>query len=192
MRRLAPLFAFAAVSALSLSTASAAAENYDVDAVHSAVLFRCQHFNAGFTWGRFDTFSGTFTVDDARPEASSVKVSIDATSIDTNQKQRDDDLRSPNFLDVAKYPMITFESTAVRKTGDKAYEVTGNLTLHGTTKSVSFAMQQTGAADDKWGKHRMGFEGVVSVKRSEYGVSGLPGGVGEEVRLTLAIEGVRK
>ena len=192
--RLAPLatVAFFALSAVSVAPAHAAAVGYVVDPVHSSVIFRVQHFKAGFTYGRFDKFSGSFTIDEAKPEASSVKIEVDVASIDTNNKQRDADLLTPDYLDVAAFPTIKFESTAVKKVAEGQLEVTGNVTLHGVTKSVSVVMTKTGEADDKWGDHRLGFEGTLTVLRSAYGMDKHLDGVGDEIRMTLAMEGTRK
>src|SRR5262245_45379585 len=181
-----------ALASLAPPSAHAAAANYKIDGVHSAVLFRCHHFKAGYVYGRFNAVAGKFVFDADKPEASSVSVTIEAASVDTNEKKRDDHLRSPDFLDVAKFPQITFASTAVKKTGENQFEVAGNLTLHGTTKPVTVAMTKTGENMDTYKMYRMGFEGTLTINRSEYGVSGLPGGVGEEVRLTIAVEGVRE
>ena len=156
------------------------------------MIFRAQHFKAGFTYGRFDKISGSFAFDDGKPEASSVKIEVDVASIDTNNKQRDADLLTPDYLDVAAFPTIKFESTAVKKAAEGQYEVTGNVTLHGVTKPVSVTMTKAGEADDKWGGHRLGFEGTLTVLRSEYGMNKHLDGVGDEIRLTLAIEGTRK
>jgi polyisoprenoid-binding protein YceI len=186
------LVAFSALSGLSAPLAHAAAVGYDVDPVHSSVNFRVQHFKAGYVYGRFDKFSGAFSFDEAKPEASSVKVEVDVASVDTNNKQRDADLLTPDYLDVAAFPTIRFESTTVKKAGEGQYEVTGNVTLHGVTKSVSVTMAKTGEADDKWGAHRIGFEGTLTIQRSQYGMDKHLDGVGDEIRMTLAMEGTRK
>lgn len=187
-------FAALALAATSLAPVSAHAgtDAYEIDAVHSAVIFRVQHFNAGFTYGRFNGFKGTFAWDAEKPEACNVEITVDAASVDTNDKKRDDHLRTPDFLDVAKFPTITFKSTAVKKVGDTQFDVTGTLTLHGVTKSLTVRMDKTGEAKDAWGAYRMGFEGTIQVKRSEYGIVALPGGVGDDIRLTIAIEGTKK
>jgi polyisoprenoid-binding protein YceI len=190
--RLLSLAAFAALSAFSLTPAHAALNAYTIDNIHSSVIFRVQHFGAGHVYGRFNTFSGSFTIDDAKPEASSVNISVDVASIDTNQKDRDKDLLSPDYLDAGAFPKITFVSTAVKAAGDKAYEVTGNLTLHGATKAVTVRMEKTGEALDKWGDYRLGLEGTLEIKRTDYGMNKHLDGVGDAVRLLIAIEGTKK
>ncbi len=181
----------AAVLSLGASSASAAPDAYDVDAVHSTVIFRIQHMKAGYTYGRFNELSGKLVLDEANPSASSIQVEVKATSVDTNDKKRDDHLRSPDFLNVAQFPTMTFSSTSVKANGTK-FDVTGDLTMHGVTKSVTVAMEKTGAGSDPWGFVRVGFEGTLTVKRSEYGMDKMLEGVGDEVRLTLAFEGARK
>lgn len=188
---------FASVAAVVLavsfgSLAQAAPVTYQIDAVHSAVIFRIQHLGAGYTYGRFNGISGTVTYDAAAPAASSVKVSIDAASVDSGNKGRDDHLRGPDFFDAAKFPTITFESTAVKKSGETALEVTGKLSLHGVTKDVTVVMEKTGEGKGREGEALIGFEGVFSVKRSEYGITYGPGALGEDVRLTIAIEAMKK
>jgi len=181
----------AVVLSLGVSSASAAADTYDIDKGHSAVMFRIQHMKAGYQYGRFNDFAGTIVFDEANPAASSVKVEVKTTSVDTNDAKRDDHLRNPDFLDCAQFPTMTFSSTAVKAAGT-GYEVAGNLTLHGVTKPVTVTMTKTGAAADPWGGFRIGFEGVLTVKRSEYGMDKKLDGVGDEVRMILAFEGVKK
>ncbi len=179
------------VLSLGVTSASAAPDAYDVDAVHSAVLFRVQHMKAGYTYGRFNELSGKLVLDEANPSASSIEVEVKATSVDTNDKKRDDHLRGPDFFNVAQFPTLTFKSTAVKAAGTK-FDVTGDLTMHGVTKSVTVSMEKTGAGSDPWGFIRVGFEGTLTVKRSEFGMDKMLEGVGDEIRVTLAFEGARK
>ncbi len=174
-----------------LSVAPAlAADTYDLDPVHTSVLFSVHHFNAAWVYGRFDKVSGSFTVDGGAPTA--VSLTIDAASVDTNNKKRDDHLRSPDFFDAAKYPEITFSSTAVKPAGEGRYEVTGDLTLHGVTKPITFTVTYTGEGADPWGGYRMGYEAAFTVKRSEFGMSGMLQGLSDDVRVIVAVEGIRK
>jgi polyisoprenoid-binding protein YceI len=178
--------------ALGSTPAAAAPETYEVDAVHSTVLFRIQHAKAGNQYGRFNDMSGTFTLDDANPSAASVKLEVKAGSIDTANAKRDDHLRGPDFFNVAQFPTITFVSTAVAKAGEHAFDVTGDLTLHGVKKSVTVRMEKVGAAKDPWGNFRAGFEGVLTIKRSDFDMKNMLEVVSDEVRLILAFEGIRK
>jgi polyisoprenoid-binding protein YceI len=174
------------------TTASAAPENHEIDASHSAILFRVQHANAGYQYGRFNDFAGTVVFDAADPAACKVNLEIKAGTIDTNNPKRDEHLRSAEYFDVKQFPTITFASTAVAKVGDTTYDVTGNLTLHGVTKPVTLRMEKVGEAKDPWGNYRRGFEGTVTIKRSEFAMKNALEVVGDDVRLTLAIEVIRK
>src|SRR5512143_3957946 len=117
--------------------AQAKAEGYKVDPVHSFVLFRVKHLNMGYIHGRFDDMAGSFDLDDENPAGSSVQMVVQAISVDTGTAKRDTDLRGPDFFNVAQFPTISFKSTAVKKVDDTHFEVTGDLTLHGVTKSVT-------------------------------------------------------
>jgi polyisoprenoid-binding protein YceI len=170
---------------------ASAADAYTVDASHSAAIFRVQHANAGYQYGRFNDVAGEFLVDEADASKSSVRIEVKAASVDTFNAKRDDHLRSPDFLNVAQFPTIAFASTAV-KAVEGGYEVTGKFTLHGVTKDVTVRMAKTGQAKDPWGNNRIGFEGTLTIKRSDYGMNQMLEVVGDEVRLTLAIEGIKK
>lgn len=174
------------------STASAAPVKYDVDAVHSAVLFRIQHLGAGYTYGRFNGIEGSVTFDAANPAASSVSLKIAAASVDTGNTDRDNHLRSPDFFDVAKFPHITFTSTSVKAAGENQFEVSGKLSLHGVTKDVTVTMEKTGEGKGRQGEALIGFEGVFTIKRSEYGMNYGPGALGDDVRVIVSIEGMKK
>lgn len=188
--RIVASFALAALAGA--SSASAATDTYEIDPVHSAVIFRIQHMGAGYTYGRFNSFSGTIAFDEANLAQSSVKVEVKVDSVDTNAAKRDAHLKTPDFFNAAQFPTITFASTSIKKSGDTAYDVTGDLTMHGVTKSVSIKMEKTGTGKDMEGKPLIGFEGTLSIKRSEYDVKGYLPGIGDDVRLTLAFEGVKK
>jgi len=173
------------------SLAQAEPQKYEIDAVHSTVIFRIQHMGAGYTYGRFNGIEGSVTWDAANPAASSVNLKVAAASVDPANKDRDNHLRSPDFFDVAKYPDITFTSTSVKATGT-TLEIAGKLSLHGVTKDVSVAMEKTGEGKGRAGEALVGFEGVLQIKRSEYGMTYGPGALGDDVRLTIAIEAMRK
>lgn len=119
------------------------------------------------------------------------EVEIDTDAVYSGVQKRDLHLKSPDFLNVKQFPKITFASTKVVNAG-KAVTVTGDLTLHGVTKPVTVRLLKVGAANDPWGNFRTGYLGELTIKRSEYGVAGMPGGVGEKLKLTIAIEGIRQ
>ncbi|MSW64854.1 MAG: polyisoprenoid-binding protein, partial [Actinobacteria bacterium] len=115
-------------------------------------------------------FEGTAHLDTADPTASRVELRIDAGSLDTGQSDRDAHLRSADFLDVEQFPEITFVSTAVEQTDDDEYTVTGDVTIKGQTRSVAVDFTLTGSALDPFGNTRVGFEGALALKRSEWGL----------------------
>lgn len=166
---------------------------YRIDPVHSFILFRVKHLNTGFAYGRFNTFSGTFVVDERNPGNSSIQMEIDANSVDTGNQQRDDHLRSPDFFNVRQFPKITFQSTRVRKINDTTVEVQGNLTMRGVTRPLTARVTLTGRGRNQRGQEIIGFETTFTIRRSQFGVNyGLNGGLGDEVRVTIAVEGIRQ
>ena len=165
------------------------AANYaiDVEGAHASVNFKVGHLGYSYIIGRFNEFDGSFTHDKDNPVASKVSVVINAQSLDTNHAERDKHLRSDDFLDVSEHPEIRFESTSFTQTGDKA-EMTGKLTLMGTTRDVTIDVTHVGEGEDPWGGYRTGFEGSTQIAASHYG---LPGWVGD-IEIDLHVEGIRK
>ena len=183
---------FALIATL-LTSGPAAAADYviDTDKGHASIQFRIKHL--GFSWltGRFDTFSGTFAFDEAKPEMSKVKVEINTDSVNSNHAERDKHLRGKDFLNTANFPKATFESTGVKLDGNKA-TITGNLTLRGVTKPIAIAAERVGGGSDPWGGYREGFTGTTSLPLKDFGVVFDLGPAAKEVELTLNIEGVRQ
>jgi polyisoprenoid-binding protein YceI len=144
---------------------------YTLDPVHSRVGFVARHAMVTKVRGAFNDFAGTATIDGVDPSKSSVSVTVQTASIDTRNEQRDGHLRTNDFLEVDQFPQITFTSTAISHTGGNDFEVTGDLTIKGITKSVTFPLEFQGSAKDPYGNLRVGFEGSTSIMRSDYGVS---------------------
>jgi polyisoprenoid-binding protein YceI len=190
--KFAPISLVLAAAALAAASPASAAD-YVIDSAkaHASINFRIKHL--GFSWltGRFDDFSGTFTYDEANPEASKVKVEINTESINSNHAERDKHLRSDEFLDTAKHPKAVFESTAVKMNGDKA-TIVGNLTLHGVTKEIEIAAEPIGGGEDPWGGFRQGFTGTTQVPLKDFGIDFDLGPASQEVELTLNVEGIRQ
>jgi len=184
--------AFAALSTFSVPDARAASDTYEIDSVHTTVLFRVKHMNTSWAYGRFDDVKGTVAYDAAKPEAATVNFRIQTASVDTGNAKRDKHLQGPDFFDTAKFPEATFASTAVKGAGEGKLEVTGNLTLHGTTKPVTVTMELAGSGKGRNGESMIGFEGTFSIKRSEFGMDKMLQGVGDDVRLTISIEAAAK
>jgi polyisoprenoid-binding protein YceI len=168
------------------------AETYKVDPVHSTVLFRIKHLNLSYVHGRFNDVAGTFSFDDEDPSAGSLDIEVPVAKIDTNNAERDKHLKSPDFFDAERFPLITFKSRSVKKVGEQTYEVGGELALHGVTKPLTVKLERIGSGKDPWGGYRTGFETTFTIKRSDFGMTNVIGPVGDEVRLTVAIEGVRR
>lgn len=157
------------VSLLALAVSAGAADVYNVDKVHSEVSFQVKHLMSSVR-GRFTDFGGSVSIDAAKPEASNVEFTIKTASIDTAIADRDKHLRSADFFDVEKLPEITFKSTAVRKTGENSYAVTGDFTMHGVTKQLTLPVTFNGFAKDPWGGERAGFELATTLNRKDYGI----------------------
>lgn len=188
MKKLHLLTAFSAF----LLAQSALADVYVIDKVHSTMGFQVRHLFS-IVPGKFDDFSGQIQFDEADLEKSSVEVKIKTASIDTANTQRDNDLRSPNFFDSAKYPEISFKSKSVEKTGDKTANITGDLTMHGVTKEVVLKAELLGKGAGLQGKTVSGWEATTALKRSEFGLSwnkAIEGTqiVGDDVQITLHVE----
>jgi polyisoprenoid-binding protein YceI len=175
----------------------AGAKIYTIDPDHSSVILNVTHLGVGTVQGRFDKFSGTFDFDPDHLDQASIKVGIEAGSINTNQSIRDRHLRSAEFLDVKKYPEITFASTQVTKTHEDEYRIEGNLSLHGVTRPVVLIAKLGGLATDMNGRSRVGFAVSTSINRKDYGINwnqmvGSSMLVGQIIQIFLNIEGVEQ
>ena len=174
------------------STLASAADTYEIDLGHSGINFRVQHLGVAYTWGRFNDFSGTITIDEENPAKSSVELTIKADSVDTNQGDRDTHLRSPDFFDSKTFPVATFKSSSVSKEGD-VYTVSGTLDLHGQKKPVTLELTRVGSGKHpRSGADITGFSGTYTLKRSDFGMTYGIGGIGDEVELFIDIEAAKK
>jgi polyisoprenoid-binding protein YceI len=144
--------------------------DYAVDAAHTRIGFRARHAMVTTVRGTFTRFDGLAHLDVADPSASRVELRIDAGSLDTGQPDRDAHLRSADFLDVEQFPDITFVSTDVEQVDDEEYTVTGDVTIKGQTRQVAVDFTLTGSALDPFGNTRVGFEGALALKRSDWGL----------------------
>jgi polyisoprenoid-binding protein YceI len=169
----------------------AGADTYKVDPVHSFALFNVHHFNAGNVWGRFNEPAGQFTLDQADPGKDSFQVELKVAKLDTGVAKRDSDLKGPDWFNARQYPTLSFKSTSVKKGEGNNLEVTGDLTIHGVSKSVVVNVELTGIAKDPFGNTRAGVQGTCTVKRSDFGMRTMAGAVGDEVHLIVALEGTK-
>jgi polyisoprenoid-binding protein YceI len=142
---------------------------FEIDPVHTFVTFRAQHFIVGRVQGRFETVSGAVTVDENVLD-SRVEVVIDAASITTQFLVRDDDLRSSDFLDVANYPNLTFESTGVTELPSGKWSIAGDLTIKGITVATALIVEFGGAVADPFGNLRLGFHATTTISRRDFGL----------------------
>jgi polyisoprenoid-binding protein YceI len=175
--------------------ATLTARAYTIDKAHSEVTFKVRHLLTKVR-GRFSDFSGTVRFDEEQPERSSIALSIDAATIDTNNADRDQHLRSDDFLAVDQYPMITFTSTRIAGTNADTYDVSGTLTIRGVAREITLPVAYLGTATDPWGNVRAGFETEVTVNRKDFGLTwnaALETGgflLGDDVQIGLSIQAI--
>lgn len=186
------LVALALGSAL-LGGGQAMAADYVIDkqGQHAFVNFKISHLGYSWLYGTFKDFDGRFSFDEQNPEASRVSVTLNTASVDTNHAERDKHLRSGDFLNASKHPTATFESTAVKPTGEGVADISGNLTLNGVTKPVVIAAKFVGQGEDPWGGYRAGFEGSTRIKLKDFDIQKDLGPAAQEVELIISVEGVR-
>ena len=174
-----------------------ASDTWVIDKNHSTAQFQIRHL-VSKVGGRFGDFSGTIVTDSAKPESSTVELTIKAASIDTDNDSRDNDLRSANFFDVAQYAEITFKSSKVTPKGNNQFEVAGTLTMHGVAKPIVLPVSFLGTARDPRGNDKAGFETQVTLNRKDYGINwnkALDNGgmlLSDDVQVTVNIEASRK
>ena len=182
------------LTALLATPAFAQTSTWNIDTAHSAAQFTVRHMGISNANGNFTKTSGTVQLDEKDITKSPVEATIDVASIDTRVADRDNDLKSDHFFDVAKFPTITFKSKKIAKNGDKL-SVIGDLTMHGVTREVTLESDGlTAAVADPWGNTRRGFSAATKVNRQDFGVKWgetLAGGelvVDDEVKISLDIE----
>lgn len=170
---------------------------YQIDKAHSEVTFQVRHLVTRVR-GRFADFEGKIEFDEADPTRSSVEVTIQAASVDTNEPTRDTHLRSADFFSADEHKTLTFKSTGVKRTSDETFDVAGDLTIRGVTKPVILRATFLGKAKDPWGNERIGAEAEVTVNRKDFGLmwnAALETGgflVGDEVKVALSVQAIAK
>lgn len=182
------------ITALLQASVSGAAETtFTIDPVHSSLQFKVRHLYSTFV-GRLNTFTGTLIADKDKHTLISVSAKVEIPSIDTNNKAREKHLLSADFLLAEKYPLATFESTAISVTATNKGTVTGKMTLRGITKEVIFTGEFTGYGEDHMKGHRAGFHASTTIDRTDFGIAyngKLPDGtsmIGEKVEIILDLE----
>src|SRR5689334_18726959 len=157
---------------MSTTSATPQTTTWNLDPVHSVAEFKVKHMMISNVKGQFTGLAGVLTLDSGDISGSKIKASIDAASISTREAQRDTHLKSPDFFDVEKFPTLSFRSTRVKRSGDGELAVEGELTIHGVTRSVEFAVEgPTQPAKDPWGNTRIGLSAVTRINRKDYGLT---------------------
>ncbi len=189
------LGSLAALSTARAQTRSAGGgeiEHYEIDPVHSTVIFRINHLGVSHFYGRINGPFGEFAFSPDDPADSVFKIRIRAKNVDTNNPNRDGHIKSADFLNARQFPEITFTSKHVAKAGDNTYQVTGDLALHGVTKSIDVQLEHVGTKKLPRFGHRCGFATTFTIKRSDFGVTYMPELLGDDVTLMIGIEGQKK
>ena len=183
-----------ASSAVAASSSMAADYVIDTKGAHASINFQVQHLGYSWLLGRFNNFNGDFSYDPKNVEASSINVTIDTTSVDSNHAERDKHLRSSDFLEVEKYPEAKFVSKRISDIDDggEEFDIVGDLTLHGVTKEITIEVEKVGEGKDPWGGYRVGFEGEAEIRMKDFGITKDLGPASQVVELTLHIEGIRQ
>jgi polyisoprenoid-binding protein YceI len=171
---------------------------WNIDPVHTTAEFKVRHMMITNVKGHFKPVNGVITIEEDDISRSHVEASIDAASVDTREPDRDTHLRSAEFLDVEKFPTLTFTSTRVTRTGQGDLEVEGDLTIHGVTRKATFSVEgPTAPGKDPWGNLRIGLSASTKINRKDFGLTwnaALETGgilVGDEVTITLDVEAVK-
>lgn len=171
---------------------------WKIDPAHSSAEFKVKHMMISNVKGSFSGLSGTLRENATNPSLSGVEASVDVATVSTGDAQRDGHLKSADFFDVEKFPTMTFKSTNVKHKGEAEYEVTGDLTLHGITKPVTFAVEGPSApGKDPWGNTKIGLSATAKINRKDFGLawnSALETGgllVGEDVTISLEVQFIK-
>ena len=171
---------------------SAAEYQIDTKGTHAFIQFRIKHLGYSWLYGRFDRFEGSFRYDEKAPETSSVEVTIDMSSIDSNHAERDKHLRDQRFFDVEKFPEASFKSTSFKANSTGGGTLTGMLTLKGISKEVVIEVEKIGGGPDPWGGVRQGFSGKTTIGLKDFGINYELGAASTHAEVLLDIEGVKR
>jgi polyisoprenoid-binding protein YceI len=186
--RIASLAAFLLATTGAISFASA--DSYKLDSVHSMVIFQIGHLGVSNPFGIFHAPAGTVSTDaDGTP---ALDISLPVAKLDMGNKKWEDDIKAASWFDVKQFPDITFKTTSVKKTGDNTYDATGDMTVHGVTKSITVVLTKTGEGKGMQGETRIGYSTTFKIKRSDYGMTTYVGPIGDEVTLMVNIEAIKQ
>ncbi|WP_431475387.1 YceI family protein [Marinobacter sp. KM021] len=187
-----------AVSVALIGTANANASEhsgtyaFDKEGAHQFITFKISHLGYSWLYGRFNDFDGEFAYDAENPENSTVTVTIDTASVDSNHAERDKHLRSKDFLHVSEFPQATFKSKRVVVDDDGEADIIGDFTLRGVTREITLEAEMLGHGEDPWGGYRMGFEAETEFRLKDFGIPMDLGEASETVEIKISIEGIRQ
>src|SRR5690625_2364518 len=187
-----------ALAALTISVAvfpaisASAADSFVPDVTHSSVIFKVKHSNISYVFGRFNDFDAKIEWSEENPEISSVTFKIKTASVDTGNEQRDQHLRIPDFFNAQQYPEISFESNEVRKINGNVYQVSGEATMLGQSRPVSFEWTHIGSGENARGEFRKGGIATFTIKRSDFGMDFMLGALSDEIEMTISLQSVRQ
>jgi polyisoprenoid-binding protein YceI len=181
-------------SAVFAAPSHAQTSTWQIDPAHANAQFTVRHLSISNVSGQFNKMSGTVELDEKDITKSKVNATIDVSSVDTRDNSRDKDLRSDNFFDVDKFPTMTFVSTSIESAGAGKLKMTGNLTMHGVTKVVTFDVDgPSDAITDPWKNQRRGASATTTINRRDFGIVKYPAAaIGDDVKITLDIEFTKK
>jgi polyisoprenoid-binding protein YceI len=170
----------------------AGVEKYTLESPHTQIMFTVNHLGFSHSTGKFLTYEGGFTLDRANLEKSSVDVTIKTASVDLGDQKWNDHMKNADFFNVEKFPDMTFKSTGIVLTGADTADITGDLTMIGVTKPVTLKVKHNKSGPHPMGERFMaGFDATAEIKRSDFGMSyGLPM-VGDDVKITISVEGIQ-
>jgi len=185
-----------AVSVALIGTASASEHSgtyaFDKEGAHQFITFKISHLGYSWLYGRFNDFDGEFVYDAENPENSTVTVTIDTASVDSNHAERDKHLRSEDFLYVSEFPQASFKSKRVVVDDDGEADIIGDFTLRGVTREITLEAEMLGHGEDPWGGYRMGFEAETEFRLKDFGIPMDLGKASETVEIKISIEGIRQ
>jgi polyisoprenoid-binding protein YceI len=167
------------------------ANPYIIDPTHTSVIFKINHMGVANFYGMFGDTEGTVTFDPENLENCAVEATIKTASVNTLNAARDAHLRAADYFDAEQYPDMTFKSGAWKKTGEKTYEVAGDLTLRGVTQPVTMRVEHTGAGKGRKGEELIGFEATLTIQRTAFGMNEGIGALGDDVAITISLEAAR-
>jgi len=165
---------------------------FDTQGAHQFITFKISHLGYSWLYGRFNDFDGEFIYDSDNPENSSVTVTIETASVDSNHAERDKHLRSEDFLSVNAFPPATFKSKKVMVNNEGEADIVGDLTLRGVTREITLDAELLGHGKDPWGGYRMGFEAGTELRLKDFGIPMDLGKASETVEIEISVEGIRQ